>query len=217
MTKEQIEELLEDAKDFGFSLNIEQYNEGNGILIKNVYQLKENSKKTSSNIKPMDTETTDSESALDVTPYPPSQFDDILFRKELVMPAVKAELGRLTEEEKSERDLNIAHWLVVWRVFCHFGFFEIKQSQTTFIKWVADVFGWKWKTKKFAGEFIPVGIKDRNLDEWSLDNICSQRPQAELYLTWKNKLVDAFIEEKNGRQDCKQQFYTRWFNTKRSR
>lgn len=217
MTKEQIEELLEDAKEFGFSLNIEQYNEGNGILVKNVYQLKENTQKTSDDMKPMDTETTDSESALDVTSYPPSQYDATLFRKELIISAIKAELGRLIEEEKSERDLNITHWLVAWRVFSHFGFFEMKKSQSTFVKWVADVFGWEWKTKKFAGEFIPVGIKDRDLDEWSLDNICSQRPQAELYLTWKNKLVDAFTEEKDGRLDCKQQFCTKWFDTKRRR
>lgn len=214
MTKEEIEDLLEDAKEFGFSLNIEQYNEGNGILVKNVYQLKEKPEETTSNTQQADTATIVAEPALDDTPYLPSQYDACLFREELHMPAIKAELGRLIEEEKSERDLYITHWLVVWRVFCHFGFFELKKSQSTFIKWVADVFGWEWKTKKFAGEFIPVGIKDRKLDEWSLDNICSQRPQAQLYLTWKNKLVDAFIEEKDGRLDCKQQFCTKWFDTK---
>lgn len=219
MTKEQIEELLADSKDFGFSLNIEQYNEGNGILVKNVYQLKNKTEEAASDTKPVNTEATTAEPMAESTPYPPSQYDAMLFREELIMPALKAELGRLMEEEKIEKgEWNIAHWFVVWKMFRHYRFIPKDNTQAMFIRWVTEVFGWDWKSTNFKGTNVHPSMKSVAFCEWTYDNICGQATQADKFIHWKNKLEDAFLTlEKKGRRDCKEQFRTAWFDTKMGR
>lgn len=219
MTKEQIEELLADSKDFGFSLNIEQYNEGNGILVKNVYQLKNKTEEAASDTKPVNTEATTAEPMAESTPYPPSQYDAMLFREELIMPALKAELGRLMEEEKIEKgEWNIAHWFVVWKMFRHYRFITKDNTQAMFIRWVTEVFGWDWKSTNFKGTNVHPSMKSVAFCEWTYDNICGQATQADKFIHWKNKLEDAFLTlEKKGRRDCKEQFRTAWFDTKMGR
>lgn len=156
------------------------------------------------------------ESAPVAASYPPSQYDDILFREELVMPAIKAELGRLMEEEKIEKGKwNIAHWYVVWKMFRHYKFITKENTQAMFIRWVAEVFGWDWKTNDFKGTNVHSSLKNIVFDAWTYDNICGQTTQAEKFIHWKNKLVEAFLTpEKKGRRDCKEKFRTAWFATK---
>lgn len=219
MTKEQIEELLADSKDFGFSLNIEQYNEGNGILVKTVYQLKNKTEEAASDTKPVNTEATTAEPVIVASPYPPSQYDAILFRKELILPALKAELGRLVEKEKIEKgEWNIAHWFVVWKMFRHYRFITKENTQAMFIRWVTEVFGWGWKSTNFKGTNVHPSMKSVAFCEWTYDNICGQATQADKFIHWKNKLEEAFLTlEKKGKRDCKEQFRTAWFDTKMGR
>lgn len=155
----------------------------------------------------------------ETTSFPPSQYDACLFRKELDMPAVKAELGRLMEEEKIVKgEWNIAHWFVVWKMFRHYKFITKDKTQKIFIKWVAEVFGWDWKTDNFKGTNVHPSLKSIAFDKWTYDNICGQTTQAEKFIHWKNKLVDAFLTpEKDGRRDCKEQFCSAWFDTQLGR
>lgn len=153
------------------------------------------------------------------TSYPPSQYDDPLFRKELIISAIKAELGRLMEEEKIEKgEWNIAHWFVVWKMFRHYRFITKENTQAMFVRWVAEVFGWDWKTNDFKGTNVHSSLKNIDFDKWTYDNICGQTAQAEKFIHWKNKLMDAFLTpEKDGRRDCKEQFRSAWFDTKLGR
>lgn len=147
-----------------------------------------------------------------------ASYSNDLFDERLKVPEIKVELHRLVEEECAKGEWNIAHWFVVWKVFRHYRFITKERTQARFIRWVKDEFGWDWKTNNFKGTNVHSSMKDIELSDWNIDNICTQIPQAKKFIDWKNKLVDAFLSSENdGRRDCKEQFCSAWFNTKRSR
>jgi len=61
---------------------------------------------------------------------------------------------------------------------------------------------------------VPEGVRNIALDEWTIEKLSAQRPQAVDYMSWRNTLAEAFLTDgAKGRKDCKGELCTRWFDT----
>ena len=152
--------------------------------------------------------------SVDVPSYPESQLDAVLFNEALDMFKLKQALGTLVARKRQRDELKIAHWFIVWKVFRRHNFIPKQQTQSKFIQWATDVFGWDWQAKNFKGSVVPEGVRNIPLDEWTIEKLSAQRPQAEEYMGWRDALTEAFLTDGgNGRKDCKDELCTRWFDT----
>lgn len=152
--------------------------------------------------------------SVDVLSYPESQLDAVLFNEALDMFKLKQALGTLVARKRQRDELKIAHWFIVWKVFRRHNFIPKQQTQSKFIQWATDVFGWDWQAKDFKGSVVPEGVRNIPLDEWTIEKLSAQRPQAEEYMGWRDALTEAFLTDGgNGRKDCKDELCTRWFDT----
>lgn len=149
----------------------------------------------------------------DVPELPSSPLELRLFNEALDMPKIKLALYSLVASKRPRNELKIVHWFIVWKVFRQYSFITKKQSQAKFIQWVKDVFGWDWQSSNFKGTIVPHGVR-KPLNEWTIESLSVQRPQAEDYLNWRDTLVEAFLTDGvNGRKDCKSELCSRWFDT----
>ena len=210
MKKDEMEDLVKLVNQFGGSLNIGQYNEGNGVYVENVYTgSASESKSEESYFEPF----ASSASSDGEVSYSENPLDSELFNKALKMDKVKQALGALVSAKRGKGEFKIVHWFIVWKVFRRYRFILNEKTQTKFIQWVNDVFGWHWKTMDFKAT-VPETLKRTPLDEWTDSNLSTQRPQADEYLAWRDKLIDTFLdEEMSGKRDCKERFYMTWFDT----
>lgn len=211
MKKEEMEDLVKLVNQFGGSLSIGQYNEGNGVYVENVYtgSASDSKSEEESCFEPF---APSASSDGDVS-YPESPLDSELFNKALKMEEMKRALGRIISVKRDKGELKIVHWFIVWRVFRRYRFIPNDKTQTKFIQWAKNVFGWHWITMDFKAT-VPETLKRTPLDEWTGSNLSSQRPQADEYLAWRDKLIDTFLdEEMSGKRNCKERFYMTWFDT----
>lgn len=218
MKKNEMEDLVKLVSQFGGSLNIGQYNEGNGVYVENVYV------QPSSDSGSESEETSDFEPFSQAAPsgdevaYPDSPLESGLFNDALRMDEVKRALGRIVSAKRSKGELKMVHWFIVWKVFRRYRFIPKDKTQAKFIQWAQEVFGWDWKTMDFKGSNVPEALRNTPIDEWRVCELSSQRPQAEEYVSWRDLVVDAFLDEgMNGKQDCKESFCKHWFDTGLSR
>nr|WP_298561513.1 hypothetical protein [uncultured Prevotella sp.] len=129
------------------------------------------------------------------------------------MEEVKRALGRITSAKRDKGELKIVHWFIVWRVFRRYRFIPNDKTQTKFIQWAKNVFGWDWKTMDFK-MVVPDALKTIPLDKWTVSELSTQRPQAEEYLAWRDLIIATFLEgETDERRDCKEGFCNTWFDT----
>ena len=150
----------------------------------------------------------------DVPIYPESNLDAVLFNEALNMPKLKQALGTLVAAKRGKGELKIAHWFIVWKVFRRYNFITKQPTQSKFIQWVTTVFGWNWQAKDFKGSVVPEGVRNIALDEWTIEKLSAQRPQAVDYMSWRDTLMEAFLTNAgNGRKDCKGELCSRWFDT----
>lgn len=150
----------------------------------------------------------------DAPELPTSPLEAVLFNEALDMPKIKRALYSLVADMRQRNELKIVHWYIVWSVFRQYSFITKKQSQTNFIQWVKAIFGWSWRTENFKGSAVPQGVR-MPLDEWTIENLSAQRPQAVEYMNWREALMDAFLTDGgSGRKDCKSELCSRWFDTR---
>lgn len=213
MTKEEMTELFEKAKAKGQPIVIGQYNEGNGFYVENVYaQSSSGSESKSENVSDFEPFVASAPFGDEIS-YPDSPLAADLFNKALKMDKVKQALGALVSAKRDKGEFKIVHWFIVWKVFRRYRFIPNDKTQIKFIQWAKNVFGWDWKTMDFKAT-VPETLKRTPLDEWTGSNLSSQRPQADEYLAWRDKLIDTFLdEEMSGKRNCKERFYMTWFDT----
>lgn len=227
MKKEEMEDLMKLVNQFGDSFKIGQINLGNGVYVENVYTADSpgHSEKDSSQCHEgngsYDTivdcdlqpdEAAHSESSGDS--FPKSELDATLFNQALNMSEVKKMLAKLVLPKREKRTLKIVHWFIVWKVFRRYRFIPEEKTQEKFIRWVKEVLGWEWNSSKFKGSNVPEAVRTTPLNEWTVEGLSAQRPQAEEYIRWRDLLVSSFMEKSpKGRVDCKESFCIRWFET----
>lgn len=214
MKKEEMEDLVKLASQFGGNFSIGQYNEGNGVYVENVYTNNASDSKSEADgsFEPFAPSAPSASSDGDID-YPESPLDSELFNTALKMEEVKRALGRITSAKRDKGELKIVHWFIVWRVFRRYRFIPNDKTQTKFIQWAKNVFGWDWKTMDFKMVVSDV-LKTIPLDKWTVSELSTQRPQAEEYLAWRDLIIATFLEgETDERRDCKEEFCNTWFDT----
>lgn len=159
-------------------------------------------------------ETSEGEESDDANLYPDLKIDGELFNDALIINKLKLGLAVLVGDKQRNNELKIAHWFIVWKVFHRYNIIPKQQTQAKFIEWVKAVYGWNWSTLNFKGSVVPEGVRDTPLEDWTIENLSSQKNQGKEYFEWKERLEETFLEDgNNGRKNCKSEFCTRWFDT----
>lgn len=227
MTKEEMEDLVKLVNQFGDSFKIGQINLGNGFYVENVYTADSpGHSETDSSQCHAENGSYDTIVDCDLQPneatqsassdgsFPKSELDTTLFNQALNMSELKKMLAKLVLPKRENRTLKIVHWFIVWKVFRHYRLIPEEKTQAKFIRWVKEVFEWEWNSSGFKGSNVPEAVRTTPLNEWTMEGLSAQRPQAEEYIGWRDLLVSSFTEKSpEGRVDCKESFCIRWFET----
>lgn len=88
-----------------------------------------------------------------------STCDDSIFRKEIDIEKVKQKLPEFV----SLKVTGIKRWFVIYIVLFEIDFLADTKA-TRFIKWVEEVWGWKWSTKDFKS--VAQGFKHTLSTQW---------------------------------------------------
>ncbi len=148
---------------------------------------------------------------------PPTSAVDCIFYDYIRLPELKRRLGELIGQRQQVQRIKIVDWYIVWAFFRSRRFLD-DQTQTKFVRWVDDTFGWEWSTTDFKSS-VPGEVKNAPIDQWDegQHSPSAQKPTAKDYIAWRDALADAFLEapDKHGRRACKAEFRTRYFDTSR--
>jgi hypothetical protein len=139
---------------------------------------------------------TGSASARPAKPAEPATFPatalDEIFHPALNVDSVKSALwdilGQKGEAGKGQMK-SLKHWFIIHKVLEEIDWLTDRQD-TSFIKWVEQVFGWPWNTRDFKSVLSP--FKKEHSATWNADT-CNDRNTGREYSALARYVRETFV------------------------
>ena len=140
----------------------------------------------------------------DTISYPKSSLDGI-FHEAVNVERVKDALRGLIAEQRTNGSRRLL-WFIMHKVLTEIDWLN-DSKQTSFIKWVTDVYGWEWKTKNFKQ--VDSNFKRTLTTAWD-ENTVKDRGTGRRYRDFANCVRSRFVDVgRQGEIDDKREFLNR--------